>query len=534
MLHILSLGGTDAGWSGLKRWLAGEHPDLPAGCLLDVEVEARDVLAQFLPTGSQAALQTYRMLRDELGRRPLAAELFAQNILPKTVSQAAGSWFEFSQSEGDLSPVEAEVLKRYQQWLLTVETTNLNKSYKMVVLRVLLDHGDLFGSVDVNEFSQRCRRFMLQHPVLQQDLLDGKHALDHQAATDAQWSKWWREWPIDRWLDTQNGQRWFQLKQDAFQLAIACPDGLRTTLESMTEELVDWRLAAYSKSHRLIDVSDNHVAFEAKVSHAGGRPILFLPDQSKQPNRPVGPINVRLPDDSDWEFKFVKVACNVAKPVGGNTNELSSLLRQWFGKNAGMPGTDFKVLFELRSGQWIARPLDATPLTINPVAKESLASADGTVIEHTVPKRSEYRTHVPVYDLVAAAGGWGEDGAPERFGWIRIERRALSNGMFAARVEGQSMEPAIPGGSWCLFRPCPSGSRQGRFLLVQVSTHSDPQEGGRYTVKKYHSTKRINDDGWQHVVIELQPLNPDYAPIQIAADDASDVRIIGEFVEVIK
>jgi hypothetical protein len=359
MLHILSLGGSDAGWNELKRWLAGEPPNLPAGCLVDVELEARDVLAEFIPTGSQAALHTYRMLREELGRRPLAGELFAHDILPRTVSQAAGSWFEFAQSEGDLSSSEQAVLEQFKAWLLTVETTSLNKSYKMVVLRVLLDHGDLFRAVDLATFSQRCRRTMLQHPVLRRDLLEGKHALDHQTATDAQWSKWWREWPIDRWLDTQNGQRWFQMEQDAFQLTIACPDDLRATLESMTEELVEWRLAAYSKSHRLIDTSDSEVAFEAKVSHAGGRPILFLPEQSKQPNRPVGLVTVRLPDGSEWEFKFVKVACNVAKPVGGAANELSSLLRQWFGENAGMPGTDFKVRFERQGGQWIAKPLDA-------------------------------------------------------------------------------------------------------------------------------------------------------------------------------
>ena len=68
--------------------LKANHPSLPAGCLLDVELEARDVLGQFIPTGSQAGLETYRMLRDELARRPQATELFAHSILPKTVSKS--------------------------------------------------------------------------------------------------------------------------------------------------------------------------------------------------------------------------------------------------------------------------------------------------------------------------------------------------------------------------------------------------------------------------------------------------------------
>ncbi|MCY2974663.1 MAG: helicase-related protein [Planctomycetota bacterium] len=200
MMHLLSLGGIDAGWSDLKRWLGGQPPILPTVCLLDVDLEARDVIAQFIPSGSKVALETYRVLREELGRRPQAAELFAHSILPRTISQAAGSWFQFTESEGDLSNRESEVLKLFKSWFITVETTSLNKSYKMVVLRVLLDHGDLFNPVEINAFSQRCRRFMLQHPVLRRDLLEGKHELDHQSATDKEWFKWWRKWPIDRWL----------------------------------------------------------------------------------------------------------------------------------------------------------------------------------------------------------------------------------------------------------------------------------------------------------------------------------------------
>ncbi len=71
MLHLLSLTGRDATWKDVRRWLKGEPPSLPEGCLLDVDLESRDIIAQFLPKGSSAAVETYRMLRDELGRRPL-------------------------------------------------------------------------------------------------------------------------------------------------------------------------------------------------------------------------------------------------------------------------------------------------------------------------------------------------------------------------------------------------------------------------------------------------------------------------------
>ena len=295
-------------------------------------------------------------MRDELGRRPTASELLVRGILPKTLSKKEGSWFAFVASEGDMTSAEQQALDAFLPWLKTLETTSLNKSYKMVVLRVLLDQNQLFEPVDLDKFAQQCRSFMRNHPVLRRDLEGDGHAVDHHAADQKNWTEWWIKWPINRWLDTQNGQKWFKRVVDDFQLTIDCTESLRPTLESLTEELVDWRLAAYSKTHRLAESEVGELAFEAKVSHAGGRPILFLPDKTTNPDRPVGPVNVQLPDGTTWEFKFVKVACNVAKPLGGTKNELGQLLKTWFGPNAGLPGTDFKVHFSTQQGQWHAQP----------------------------------------------------------------------------------------------------------------------------------------------------------------------------------
>src|SRR5690606_5831265 len=139
-------------------------------------------------------------------------------------------------------------------------------------------------------------------------------------------------------------------------------------------------------------------------------------------------------------------------------------------------------------------PTDAAALE-PPVAEEPVAKELGLAIEPSVAKRAQYRTHVPVYDLVAAAGGFGDDGVPEAIGWVRVDDHVASPGMFVAQVMGKSMQPKIPSGAWCLFRPCPAGSRQDRLVLVQVHKHFDPEDGGRYTVKRYRSTKQSSEDG---------------------------------------
>ena len=106
--------------------------------------------------------------------------------------------------------------------------------------------------------------------------------------------------------------------------------------------------------------------------------------------------------------------------------------------------------------------------------------------------------------------------------------------MFVARVQGDSMEPLIPNGSYCLFRLPPAGSRDGRKLLVWHSGIDDPHSGGRYTVKVYRSRKVAAEDGsWRHMEIKLEPLNPKYQPIVLTPTEEGEVRVIAEFVEVV-
>jgi SOS-response transcriptional repressor LexA len=58
----------------------------------------------------------------------------------------------------------------------------------------------------------------------------------------------------------------------------------------------------------------------------------------------------------------------------------------------------------------------------------------------------------------------------------------------------------------------------------------DPENGGRFTVKKYHSAKTVSEDAWQHDRIELLPLNPDYEPILVEAHEVPEMVVVGEWV----
>ena len=156
----------------------------------------------------------------------------------------------------------------------------------------------------------------------------------------------------------------------------------------------------------------------------------------------------------------------------------------------------------------------------------------------TVEPAPEHRyvTCLPLVPLKAAAGGFSDPQHVEDddFEWVAVEsRHRLRKGMFVAQVVGKSMEPAIPDGSWCLFRAPVEGTRQGKTVLVELLDTTDPETEQRYTVKRYKSEKADDGDSWRHVKITLDPGNPDFEPIVLTHADENELRVIAELIEVL-
>jgi hypothetical protein len=49
-------------------------------------------------------------------------------------------------------------------------------------------------------------------------------------------------------MDERAGRHWFKREGDRLLAAFPCPENLRHDIESMTAELVDYRLAHYAKT----------------------------------------------------------------------------------------------------------------------------------------------------------------------------------------------------------------------------------------------------------------------------------------------
>ena len=158
-----------------------------------------------------------------------------------------------------------------------------------------------------------------------------------------------------------------------------------------------------------------------------------------------------------------------------------------------------------------------------------------------------FRTCVPLVELAAAAGGWGEAGPAGDGDWVEPSTtRKLREGMFVAQVKGRSMEPLVPDGSWCLFSSPVEGSRTGLTLLVQLRDPGDPEDGGRLTLKRFESRgvagKEAAEPGDERSGrVVLEPVNQgrdetgrrEFSPLEVEDDLEGRVRVIAELLEVL-
>lgn len=147
----------------------------------------------------------------------------------------------------------------------------------------------------------------------------------------------------------------------------------------------------------------------------------------------------------------------------------------------------------------------------------------------------------PILDLRFAAGAFSDVQALEINDgpwaalpdWVRPQP-----GLFLAQVVGESMNRRIPNGSWCLFRARPEGTREGKVVVVQHRSISDPETGGQYTIKIYSSEKRPEEDGgWRHQRITLRPDSdrPSFEPIVIElGDDEEKFAVVAELLTVME
>jgi superfamily II DNA or RNA helicase/diadenosine tetraphosphate (Ap4A) HIT family hydrolase/HKD family nuclease len=439
--------------TSLHAFLFKNKSVLPPGCSVDIELEAIDLMKRLLPPeGSRSpVIAAYRELKAARGERPSAGELVRLGYSLSPFLPGHGGWFGFVGSEDDLSSEEATTLEVADAWLKELQSTPMTKCFKMVTLEVLLEAEALQIGMGLSELARRSHDYLVRSPELLEDLSDLRALPDPVHADPKSFQAYWHRNPIEAWT----GSAWFEIRDDRFVSKL--PKGT-AALESMTRELVDARMASYRR-RRAIE-SDTVVL---KVAWNQRDPIIFLPTGIKREVLPSGDCDVRIPDGSAWRFRFMKVAINVAHPVGSGRNELPDLLRRWFGPHAGQPGTDFRIKLRPSPDGWWIEPM-------------------GEVLPEVIG-----RHRFVSFPTLKAAAGW--EGSSE------LSPEAVEVGLsgpvgerqFAIRVSGSSMNGGahpLHDGDWAIFewaRNLGIGALEGRVALVGIG---DPDEGQDFHIKR--------------------------------------------------
>jgi superfamily II DNA or RNA helicase/diadenosine tetraphosphate (Ap4A) HIT family hydrolase/SOS-response transcriptional repressor LexA len=481
----------------LREFLVEDRvPELPPGCAVQVELEAKALLRDLLPGGDTVIQRIYRELRAARGRRPSVGELYRLDYSPETLRRSHGSWFNFVETEKDLSEEEVRALAKGRDWFVELERTNMQKSFKMVLLEALLEADALEKGMPLSELARRSLALLKRSPELLRDL-DNVQALGTTGTpSDEKFLAYWKGNPIDAW--TKEGL-WFRREGDRLVPTLPIAPGASAAFKAMTRELVDYRLARYRRRPR----EQERTSFELKVISNGRHPIIML-EREKNPGLPPErtQAQVRLPDESLWTFKFVKVAVNVAHPFEEEENQLPRLLRQWFGDAAGQPSTAFRVRLTQGPEGWSMEPVQAEVIALTRpgtlVAFPSLRAAAGAV-SHAVSLEE----------------------APEAE-HVRLPFQARGEGLFAVRAAGDSMDGGdrpIRNGDWLVMRSSRAvgaGPVEGKVALVQV----EDSAGFAFQVKRLVR----NDGHWL-----LRSDNPERPSVEAG----TEVEPIALLVEVI-
>ncbi len=333
--------------------------DLPPGCEVTYELEAMDILKSLLRSpGADETLQYhYEDFKERHGVRPRAVEAFHESYNPRAARSGFGSWLKFVKAQGDLD-VSAETLLSDPStagFLDALETTQMTKSYKMLVLLGALNRDGFPGELTIDELASAVERIARRSAPMRNDLgpaLEDRGKLIRLLETN----------PIKAWVDGKGtkGRSYFAYSDSTFSSTLSVAPELREAFQELTRELADWRLAEYlsrfSNAFDGGDFPDGGASYACKVSHADRRPILFLPDRESHPGLPAGwtPFTA---NDEEFEGNFVKIALNVARRPGSEENVLAEILRGWFGEDAGLPGTTHRVVLEETEDGWRLSPV---------------------------------------------------------------------------------------------------------------------------------------------------------------------------------
>ncbi|AGT32413.2 DNA helicase [Geobacillus genomosp. 3] len=224
-------------------------PTVPETCELHFDVQAIHLLEEMQKKRQprkERLLADYRQLKQELGRRPTYLELHLHGRSEAAEYKSEfGSYVGFLYWADELSDLEKDVFRKYESWLVEVERTVMSKSYKMVVLKAMLERGPSgwHQPITPQEAAPFFHRYLTEKEYRKRiDFSDGE--------TKRLWeydqekvSRLITRMPMTKWSGSSNGL--ISFANNVFALQFAIENEHEEILHNWTKEICEYRLHVY-------------------------------------------------------------------------------------------------------------------------------------------------------------------------------------------------------------------------------------------------------------------------------------------------
>ena len=229
-------------WNAVERLQSGSI-ELPPGCEVTYDLESIQILQGLLKLTTkpdQATREYYNDFKERMGQRPTAVEAYHDGFSPKFVRKVSRSWLRFVQEMGDLTPGQESVLESHDSFFSELEITKMTRSYKILLLKVLLKEDRIPGQIDIEDLTKETGTLVATSSRLRADLSvqpDDLRAIYTLLKRD----------PIAAWtgLKDRNGKPYFEFFGNTLRTTFSVPDAQRESFRELTREIADWRLAEY-------------------------------------------------------------------------------------------------------------------------------------------------------------------------------------------------------------------------------------------------------------------------------------------------
>ena len=548
----------------LRKLLSEGSRMIPGASTINFEKVAKEKIFQSIDSANMQLLadlkKDYNLLKYKLGRNPMMMDFIENEARdPFHFVDYSGSHYNFyikveKPTEQDLTKQEIKLLE-----LFSKEINNSKRIEESLILKMLIEFGKLkvsdFKSMIQENYSysvaddtiQSCL-INLNFKFIRQDenivfLKDNIFYL-HDAFKESLNKLAFKDFLTDSTLYSihrfnvvfkedffKNGLILYNKysRKDVCRLLNWEKDISSTVYGYRTHHGITPCFVTYNKSETIdnsINYNDHFITPSTFAWESRSNRKL---DESEEIQRVLNSrrilLFVKKRDDEGSEFYFL-----------GDVTIIPNSVKQKIMPNTGLPIVHFKFKLEYPVLDSLYHYITTTEDKIVELNSKPLVKTKLPVVQKTLNFEEELKNPIPLYDFYAAAGSFSQLQTEKNYTLIEGPTRRIGENYFACKIVGESMNRVIPNGSICLFKREEGGSRNGKIVLVENRDIQDVDFNSSFTIKVYSSEKRVSEDSWSHQVIVLKPNSFDskYQDIIITEDNAAEMKIVGEFVEVLK